>query len=37
MNFIYCILFTGIDLLDRMLLFDHRQRPNAEEALSKLL
>jgi len=29
--------FTGVDLLDRLLLFDHRQRPNAEEALSKLL
>jgi hypothetical protein len=29
-------LIIGIDLLDRLLSFDHRVRPTAEEALGKL-
>ena len=27
---------TGVDLLDRLLSFDHRIRPTAEEALGKI-
>jgi hypothetical protein len=37
-NEFYLIYFyTGVDLLDRLLSFDHRLRPTAEEALGKLL
>jgi len=29
--------YTGVEILDRMLSFDHRLRPTAEQALGKLL
>ena len=35
MHLLYCI--TGIDFLDRLLSFDPRIRPTAEQALGKLL
>ena len=31
------VIPIGIDLLDRLLSFDHRQRPTAVEALGKLV
>ncbi|CAF3495003.1 unnamed protein product [Rotaria sp. Silwood1] len=33
-NFIHIFLMTGVDLLDRLLSFDHRLRPTAEQALA---
>ncbi|CAF2972749.1 unnamed protein product [Rotaria sp. Silwood2] len=34
-NFIpFCFLITGIDLLDKLLSFDHRDRPTTEKALT---
>jgi len=36
-EFYLLYFYTGVDLLDRLLSFDHRLRPTAEEALGKLL
>ncbi len=35
-EFYLLYFYTGVDLLDRLLSFDHRLRPTAQQALGKL-